>query len=99
MPWYKIQDKLEETRLARTGAAFGSIRRGIAYAYSDKYLKIPSTGISFLYFYSANYSFYLFLHQERKAYLYVRSTFRCINDFVQKVLSSTNEQVGNRPAH
>lgn len=39
MPWYKIQDELEETRLARTGAAFGSIRRGIAYAYSDKYLK------------------------------------------------------------
>ena len=99
MPWYKIQDELEETRLARTGAAFGSIRRGIAYAYSDKYRKIPSTDISFLYFYSANYSFYLFLHQERKAYLYVRSTFRCINDFVQKVLSSTNEQVGNRPAH
>ena len=47
MPWYKIQDELEETRPARTGAAFGSIRRGIAYAYSDKYLKIPSTGISF----------------------------------------------------
>ena len=35
----KIQDELEETRLAKTGAAFGSTKRGIAYAYSDKYRK------------------------------------------------------------
>ena len=35
MPWHKIQDELEETRLAKTGAAFGSTKRGIAYAYSD----------------------------------------------------------------
>ena len=39
MPWHKIQDELEETRLAKTGAAFGSTKRGIAYAYSDKYRK------------------------------------------------------------
>lgn len=39
MPWHKIQDELEENRLARTGSAFGSTRRGIAYAYSDKYRK------------------------------------------------------------
>ena len=37
MPWHKIQDELEEDRLAKTGSAFGSTRRGIAYAYSDKY--------------------------------------------------------------
>ena len=39
MPWHKIQDELEEDRLAKTGSAFGSTRRGIAYAYSDKYKK------------------------------------------------------------
>ena len=39
MPWHKVQDGLEEDRLAKTGAAFGSTRRGIAYAYSDKYRK------------------------------------------------------------
>ena len=39
MPWHKVQDGLEEDRLARKGAAFGSTRRGIAYAYSDKYRK------------------------------------------------------------
>ena len=39
MPWHRIQDGLEEDRLARKGAAFGSTRRGIAYAYSDKYRK------------------------------------------------------------
>ena len=39
MPWHKIQDELEEARLAKTGSAFGSTKRGIAYAYSDKYRK------------------------------------------------------------
>ena len=39
MPWHKVQDELEETRLAKTGSAFGSTRRGIAYAYSAKYRK------------------------------------------------------------
>ena len=39
MPWHRIQDELEETRLARTGSAFGSTKRGIAYVYSDKYRK------------------------------------------------------------
>lgn len=39
MPWHRIQDELEENRLAETGSAFGSTRRGIAYAYSDKYRK------------------------------------------------------------
>lgn len=39
MPWHKIQDELEEDRLAKSGTAFGSTRRGIAYAYSDKYRK------------------------------------------------------------
>ena len=37
LPWHRIQDILEEDRLARSGSAFGSTRRGIAYAYSDKY--------------------------------------------------------------
>ena len=37
MPWHKIQDELEETRLAKTGAAFGSTKRGIAYAYSHHF--------------------------------------------------------------
>ena len=39
MPWHKVQDGLEEDRLAQKGRAFGSTRRGIAYAYSDKYRK------------------------------------------------------------
>ncbi len=39
MPWHRIQDELEEDRLAKSGKAFGSTRRGIAYAYSDKYRK------------------------------------------------------------
>ena len=39
MPWHKIQDELEEERLSKSGAAFGSTHRGIAYAYSDKYRK------------------------------------------------------------
>lgn len=39
MPWHRIQDELEEARLAKTGSAFGSTKRGIAYAYSDKYRK------------------------------------------------------------
>ena len=39
MPWHKVQDALEEDRLAKDGSAFGSTRRGIAYAYSDKYRK------------------------------------------------------------
>ena len=39
MPWHKVQDGLEEDRLAKKGGAFGSTRRGIAYAYGDKYMK------------------------------------------------------------
>ena len=39
MPWHRVQDELEEDRLAQSGSAFGSTRRGIAYAYSDKYRK------------------------------------------------------------
>ena len=39
MPWHHVQDELEEDRLAKSGSAFGSTRRGIAYAYSDKYRK------------------------------------------------------------
>lgn len=39
LPWHKVQDGLEEDRLAKKGSAFGSTRRGIAYAYSDKYRK------------------------------------------------------------
>ena len=39
MPWHKIQDELEEERLSKSRAAFGSTKRGIAYAYSDKYRK------------------------------------------------------------
>ena len=35
MPWHKVQDELEENRLAKTGSAFGSTRRGIAYAYAN----------------------------------------------------------------
>lgn len=39
MPWHRVQDELEEARLAKSGAAFGSTKRGIAYAYSDKFRK------------------------------------------------------------
>lgn len=39
MPWHRVQDELEEDRPAKSGSAFGSTRRGIAYAYSDKYRK------------------------------------------------------------
>lgn len=39
MPWHRVQDELEEARLAKSGSAFGSTKRGIAYAYSDKYRK------------------------------------------------------------
>ena len=39
MPWHKVQDGLEEDRLAQKGSAFGSTRRGISPAYSDKYMK------------------------------------------------------------
>lgn len=39
MPWHRVQDELEEERLFKSGSAFGSTRRGIAYAYSDKYRK------------------------------------------------------------
>ena len=39
MPWHRVQDELEEERLSQKGEAFGSTRRGIAYAYSDKYRK------------------------------------------------------------
>ncbi len=39
MPFHVAQDGLEEARLAKTGAQFGSTRRGIAYTYGDKYMK------------------------------------------------------------
>ena len=39
MPFHVRQDVLEEERLSKTGSAFGSTRRGIAYAYGDKYMK------------------------------------------------------------
>ena len=39
MPFHVRQDVLEEERLSRSGNAFGSTRRGIAYAYGDKYMK------------------------------------------------------------
>ena len=39
MQWHRVHDGLEEDRLAKKGTAFGSTRRGIAYAYSDKYRK------------------------------------------------------------
>lgn len=39
MPWHRVQDELEEDRLAKSGSAFSSTKRGIAYAYSDKYRK------------------------------------------------------------
>ncbi len=39
MPFHVAQDGLEEARLAKTGAQFGSTKRGIAYVYGDKYMK------------------------------------------------------------
>lgn len=39
MPFHVDQDGLEEARLAKTGAQFGSTKRGIAYTYGDKYMK------------------------------------------------------------
>ena len=39
MPMHVRQDVLEEERLSQTGSAYGSTRRGIAYAYGDKYMK------------------------------------------------------------
>ena len=41
MPWHKVQDGLEEDRLAQKGAAFGSTRRGIAYATATNTAKRP----------------------------------------------------------
>ena len=38
-PNHVEQDGLEEARLSKTGAQFGSTKRGIAYAYGDKYMK------------------------------------------------------------
>ena len=39
MPFHVEQDGLEEERLSKTGAQFGSTKRGIAYGYADKYMK------------------------------------------------------------
>ena len=39
MPFHVAQDGLEEARLSKTGAQFGSTKRGIAYAYGDKFMK------------------------------------------------------------
>ena len=39
MPFHVEQDGLEEARLAKTGAQFGSTKRGIAYTYGDKFMK------------------------------------------------------------
>ncbi|MDD4850408.1 MAG: adenylosuccinate synthase [Gemmiger sp.] len=39
MPFHVLQDGLEEARLAKTGAQFGSTKRGIAYSYGDKFMK------------------------------------------------------------
>lgn len=39
MPFHVDQDGLEEARLSKTGAQFGSTKRGIAYAYGDKFMK------------------------------------------------------------
>lgn len=36
-PFHRLEDTLEEERLA--GAAYGSTRRGIAYAYGERYMK------------------------------------------------------------
>ena len=33
------EDGLEEARLSKTGAQFGSTKRGIAYTYGDKFMK------------------------------------------------------------
>lgn len=40
MPYHVDQDGLEEARLSKTGAQFGSTKRGIAYAYGDKYTQL-----------------------------------------------------------
>ena len=45
MPWHRVQDELEEDRLAQSGSAFGSTRRGIAYAYSYAGAAKNHTGI------------------------------------------------------
>ena len=39
MPFHVAQDGLEEERLSKTGAQFGSTKRGIAYSYGDKFMK------------------------------------------------------------
>jgi len=39
MPYHVLEDGLEEARLSKTGAQFGSTKRGIAYVYGDKYMK------------------------------------------------------------
>ena len=39
MPFHVSQDGLEEARLSKTGEQFGSTKRGIAYAYGDKFMK------------------------------------------------------------
>ncbi|HJA26242.1 MAG TPA: adenylosuccinate synthase [Candidatus Fournierella merdigallinarum] len=39
MPWHVAEDGLEEDRLSASGSQFGSTRRGIAYAYGDKFMK------------------------------------------------------------
>lgn len=39
MPFHVEQDGLEEERLSKTGAQFGSTKRGIAYTYGDKFMK------------------------------------------------------------
>ena len=39
MPFHVAQDGLEEERLSKTGAQFGSTKRGIAYTYGDKFMK------------------------------------------------------------
>ena len=39
MPFHVEEDGLEEARLAKTGAQFGSTKRGIAYTYGDKFMK------------------------------------------------------------
>ncbi len=39
MPFHVRQDVLEERHLVQSGNDFGSARRGIAYAYGDKYMK------------------------------------------------------------
>ena len=39
MPFHVDEDGLEEARLTKTGAQFGSTKRGIAYTYGDKFMK------------------------------------------------------------